>query len=83
MQDRINAPHIHVVFPGHSILVPYMSMLECHMEKYSPQGVRADKKGYYLIFENTPKGREDAAECQRAYNGKRFHDSKYVMELFN
>ncbi|KAL3425352.1 hypothetical protein PVAG01_02143 [Phlyctema vagabunda] len=82
VQPQLNPPYIRLQIPGHEIGLPYMEMIDFKMREYAPQGVRADKKAYYVIFEKTPEGWESAARCQRAYNGKIWHDSKLVLELF-
>ncbi|KAK4693292.1 [histone H3]-lysine4 N-trimethyltransferase SETD1, partial [Lecanoromycetidae sp. Uapishka_2] len=46
------------------------------------KAVRCDKTGYYILFENSRKGEEDATRCYQAYRFRELFTYIMNMELF-
>ncbi|KAK4177626.1 putative histone-lysine N-methyltransferase, H3 lysine-4 specific [Triangularia setosa] len=65
--------------------VPVMATTVVHMRKrlkvYAIDTIRADKTGYYVIFQNNERGRSDVERCYRACNRTSFFTYVMVMEL--
>ncbi|KAH8167730.1 hypothetical protein CIB48_g497 [Xylaria polymorpha] len=67
--------------------VPVMLTTVPHMKKrlkaYYIDDVLTDRLGYYIIFPNTSRGREDAGRCFQAANGSAFFTYSMAMKLHN
>ncbi|KAK8110593.1 histone-lysine N-methyltransferase- H3 lysine-4 specific [Apiospora kogelbergensis] len=67
--------------------VPVMAATIAHMKKrlksYLLDDIRADRSGYYIVFPNNTRGREEAYRCYRSANGSAFFNYTMVMELVN
>ncbi|KAI0490728.1 hypothetical protein F4859DRAFT_458988 [Xylaria cf. heliscus] len=67
--------------------VPVMLTTVPHMKKrlkaYYIDDVLTDRLGYYIIFPNTSRGREDACRCFQAANGSAFFTYNMAMRLHN
>ncbi|KAK0739278.1 hypothetical protein B0T21DRAFT_346606 [Apiosordaria backusii] len=65
--------------------VPVMPTTVVHMRKrlkvYAIDTIRADRSGYYVIFQNNERGRTDVERCYRACNRTSFFTYELVMEL--
>ncbi|KAK8857194.1 Histone-lysine N-methyltransferase H3 lysine-4 specific [Apiospora arundinis] len=67
--------------------VPVMAATIAHMKKrlksYLLEDIRADRSGYFIVFPNNPRGKEEAYRCFRSANGSAFFNYTMVMELVN
>ncbi|KAI0540973.1 hypothetical protein GGR58DRAFT_458569 [Xylaria digitata] len=67
--------------------VPVMGTTVPHMKKrlksYLVDEVLTDRMGYYIIFPNTSRGREEACRCFQAANGSAFFTYSMAMKLHN
>ncbi|KAI0547314.1 hypothetical protein F4679DRAFT_555010 [Xylaria curta] len=67
--------------------VPVMLSTVPHMKKrlkaYYIDDVLTDRLGYYIVFPNTSRGREDACRCFQAANGSAFFTYSMAMRLHN
>ncbi|RWA03259.1 hypothetical protein EKO27_g11845, partial [Xylaria grammica] len=67
--------------------VPVMGTTVPHMKKrlksYLVDDVLTDRMGYYIIFPNTSRGREEACRCFQAANGSAFFTYSMAMKLHN
>ncbi|GAP87672.1 putative histone-lysine N-methyltransferase [Rosellinia necatrix] len=67
--------------------VPVMATTVPHMKKrlksYQFDDVLTDRMGYYIIFPNTPMGRDEACRCFRAANGSALFTYSMAMRLHN
>ncbi|KAI0201318.1 hypothetical protein F4808DRAFT_426051 [Astrocystis sublimbata] len=67
--------------------VPVMITTVPHMRKrlkaYYIDDVLTDRLGYYIMFPNTSRGREDAGRCYQAANGSAFFTYTMAMRLHN
>ncbi|RYC57799.1 hypothetical protein CHU98_g8412 [Xylaria longipes] len=67
--------------------VPVMLTTVPHMKKrlkaYYIDDVLTDRLGYYILFPNTSRGREDACRCFQAANGSAFFTYSMAMRLHN
>ncbi|KAI1490322.1 hypothetical protein F5X96DRAFT_552830 [Biscogniauxia mediterranea] len=74
-------PHIFVA-DAH---VPVMATTIPHMKKrlraFEFTDIRADRTGYYIIFPNTSRGRDEAYRCFRSADGSAFFTYTMVMKL--
>ncbi|KAK8067197.1 hypothetical protein PG997_013944, partial [Apiospora hydei] len=67
--------------------VPVMAATIAHMKKrlksYLIEDIRADRSGYFVVFPNNTRGREEAYRCYRSANGSAFFNYTMAMELVN
>jgi histone-lysine N-methyltransferase SETD1 len=67
--------------------VPVMLTTVPHMKKrlksYMIDEILTDRMGYYVIFPNTSRGREEACRCFQAANGSAFFTYTMAMKLHN
>ncbi|KAI2643332.1 hypothetical protein GGS21DRAFT_495838 [Xylaria nigripes] len=67
--------------------VPVMAATVPHMKKrlksFMIGDILTDRMGYYIIFPNTSRGREEACKCFQAANGSAFFTYSMAMELHN
>lgn len=67
--------------------VPVMASTVPHMRKrlksFQIEEILTDRMGYYLIFPNTSRGREEACRCFQAANGSAFFTYSMAMSLHN
>ncbi|KAI0408166.1 hypothetical protein F4802DRAFT_550826 [Xylaria palmicola] len=67
--------------------VPVMLSTVPHMKKrlksYLFDDILTDRMGYYIIFPNTSRGRDEACRCFQAANGSAFFTYSMVMKLHN
>jgi len=67
--------------------VPVMGSTVPHMKKrlksYLFDDIRTDRMGYYIIFPNTSRGREEACRCFHAADGSTFFTYTMAMKLHN
>ncbi|KAJ2974377.1 hypothetical protein NUW58_g8676 [Xylaria curta] len=67
--------------------VPVMATTVPHMKKrlkaYVIDDILTDRMGYYIIFPNTSRGREDACKCFQSANGSAFFTYSMAMKLHN
>ncbi|KAI0459769.1 hypothetical protein F5B21DRAFT_454136 [Xylaria acuta] len=67
--------------------VPVMLTTVPHMKKrlkaYYIDDVITDRLGYYIIFPNSSRGREDACRCFQTANGSAFFTYSMAMRLHN
>ncbi|KAI0024382.1 hypothetical protein F4780DRAFT_768756 [Xylariomycetidae sp. FL0641] len=65
--------------------VPVMASTISHMKKrlksFYFDEIRTDRSGYYIIFPNSSKGRDEAYRCFRSANGSAFFTYTMVMKL--
>ena len=73
------------IFIAHSS-VPVMPKTVPHLRKRLKnenfKDVRCDKTGYYVIFEASKKGEDDATRCHRLYEKRELFTYKMEMQLF-
>ncbi|KAI1115852.1 hypothetical protein F5Y14DRAFT_440340 [Nemania sp. NC0429] len=67
--------------------VPVMASTVPHMRKrlksFQIEEILTDRLGYYLIFPDTSRGREEACRCYQAANGSAFFTYSMAMSLHN
>ncbi|KAK8047568.1 SET domain-containing protein [Apiospora saccharicola] len=67
--------------------VPVMAATIAHMRKrlksYLIEDIRADRSGYYIVFPDNTRGREEAYRCYRSANGSAFFNYTMAMTLVN
>ncbi|KAI1818038.1 hypothetical protein GGS20DRAFT_529530 [Poronia punctata] len=67
--------------------VPVMGSTVPHMKKrlksYLFDDILTDRMGYYIIFANTNRGREEASRCFQSADGSSFFTYTMVMKLQN
>ena len=56
-------PYIFIAVCYVPVLSTTIPHLEKRLRKYYPKHVRCDKTGYYIIFEDSKRGEDDAARC--------------------
>lgn len=67
--------------------VPVMATTIAHMKKrlksFPIDDIRADRTGYYIVFPNSTRGREEAFRCYRSADGSAFFTYTMYMKLHN
>ncbi|KAK4122243.1 SET1-like protein [Parathielavia appendiculata] len=76
--------HEPYIFVGHEH-VPVMATTVAHMKRrlktFMFEDIRADRTGYYIIFQDTGRGRTEAERCYRAADRTAFFTYTLVMDL--
>ncbi|KAK5630728.1 hypothetical protein RRF57_006443 [Xylaria bambusicola] len=88
-----NAPSIATTLRGEPYIfvpdssVPVMVTTVPHMKKrlksYLFDDILTDRLGYYIVFPNTSRGREEACRCFQSANGSAFFTYSMAMKLHN
>jgi histone-lysine N-methyltransferase SETD1 len=76
--------HDPYIFVGHEH-VPVMPTTVAHMKRrlktYIIEDIRADRTGYYIIFQNSGQGRSEAERCYRSAHRTAFFTYTMIMDL--
>ncbi|KAK4105119.1 SET1-like protein [Parathielavia hyrcaniae] len=76
--------HEPYIFVGHAD-VPVMATTVAHMKRrlktFMFEDIRADRTGYYIVFQDTGRGRAEAERCYRAADRTAFFTYTMVMDL--
>lgn len=73
-------PYIFIPDSSVPVMGTTISHLKKRMKAYDWREVRCDQKGYYMIFENSKRGEEEAVRCHTDMNGKPMFTYTLQME---
>lgn len=73
-------PYIHISQEHVPVMGTTIPHLQKRMKDYSWEEVRCDQSGYYVIFENSKRGEEEAVRCYKLMNDKALFTYTMTME---
>ncbi|KAI3334858.1 hypothetical protein F4824DRAFT_466158 [Ustulina deusta] len=76
-------PYIFVPDSSVPVMVTTVPHMKKRLKSYLIDDILTDRMGYYIIFPNTSRGREEACRCFQAANGSAFFTYSMAMKLHN
>ncbi|KAI1131960.1 hypothetical protein F5Y10DRAFT_284943 [Nemania abortiva] len=76
-------PYIFVPDSSVPVMVTTVPHMKKRLKSFMIDDVLTDRTGYYIIFPNTSKGREEACRCFQTANGSAFFTYSMAMRLHN
>lgn len=76
-------PYIFVPESSVPVMVSTVPHMRKRLKSFQIEEILTDRMGYYLIFPNTSRGREEACRCFQAANGSAFFTYSMAMTLHN
>ncbi|KAJ8124802.1 hypothetical protein O1611_g8838 [Lasiodiplodia mahajangana] len=76
-------PYIFVPDTSVPVMVTTIPHMKKRLKSFLIDDVLTDRAGYYIIFPNTARGREEACRCFQAANGSAFFTYSMAMRLHN
>ncbi|KAI0873604.1 hypothetical protein GGS24DRAFT_462767 [Hypoxylon argillaceum] len=76
-------PYIFVPDSSVPVMVTTISHMKKRLKSFLIDDILTDRMGYYIIFPNTSRGREEACRCFQAANGSPFFTYSMAMKLHN
>ncbi|KAI0977338.1 hypothetical protein F4678DRAFT_412652 [Xylaria arbuscula] len=74
-------PYIFVPDSSVPVMVSTVPHMKKRLKSYMIDEVLTDRMGYYIIFPNSSRGREEACRCFQAANGSAFFTYSMAMKL--
>jgi len=73
-------PYIHISQEHVPVMGTTIPHLQKRMKDYSWEEIRCDQSGYYVIFENSKRGEEEAIRCYKVMNERALFTYTMIME---
>ncbi|CAJ2507767.1 Uu.00g089530.m01.CDS01 [Anthostomella pinea] len=75
-------PYIFVPDSSVPVMISTIPHMKKRLKSHYFDDIRTDRTGYYIIFPNSSRGREDASRCFRSVDGSAFFTYTMAMKLY-